>query len=219
MTDLGTVIRRLIDDRGKNQKIVAKEAAISEVALSNILTGKSRPRQVNLSRLMAILCKSPEDEQVILSAYDRAEGKLPESPSQAERPVPGDEIERVTRYLEVKSMSVAFANDVESTLIEAGIDYQKEYRNDPFICDFMLVIRGLRVAIDCKYNVNRDWDRTYATAKLLRENLPCDEVVIVIPYENELARNARDDLGEAGGQLVSLENLRNFLTTQIRKPL
>ena len=36
---------------------------------------------------------------------------------------------------------------------------------------FMLTLARRRPAIDCKYNVNRDWDRTYATVKLLRENL------------------------------------------------
>jgi hypothetical protein len=75
----------------------------------------------------------------------------------------------------------------------------------------MLEIHGRRVAIDCKYNVNRDWDRTCATVKLLREKLPCDEVVIVIPYENELARKAREEIERVGGRILSLENLQEVL--------
>ena len=74
---------------------------------------------------------------------------------------------------------------------------------------FMLTLARRRLAIDCKYNVNRDWDRTYATVKLLRENLPCDQVIVAIPYENELARMTRNEIESVGGRIVSLENLRD----------
>ena len=66
----------------------------------------------------------------------------------------------ITRYLEVKSMSVAFENDVEFVLKEAKLNYEKHFRVDPFICDFILTLDRRRFAIDCKYNVNRDCNRT-----------------------------------------------------------
>jgi NADPH:quinone reductase and related Zn-dependent oxidoreductases len=105
-------------------------------------------------------------------------------------------------YLTQQSMSVAFRSDVEAAINKANFTYEKDFRVDPFICDFLLRVNGKRYAIDCKYNVNRDWDRTDATVKLLKENLPCDEVVIAIPYENELARNARTEIESAGGTIA-----------------
>jgi transcriptional regulator with XRE-family HTH domain len=209
---LGDVLRKIVDDRGLRQKVLAAKIEITEASLSNILNGKARPRQLTLTRLIDQLQATPEELQRILTAYDHAEKiELPERPASPDRPIPEDEIVRVTRYLEVKSMSVAFRSDVEAVLKRARLDFEKNFRNDPFICDFMLDLKERRVAIDCKYNVNRDWDRTYATVKLLKENLPCDEVVIAIPYENELARKARAEIESVGGQIASLENLMEVL--------
>jgi len=75
----------------------------------------------------------------------------------------------------------------------------------------MVHLRGRKIAIDCKYNVNRDWDRTYATVKLLRENLPCDQVIVAIPYENELAKKARADISREGSEVLDIAGLNAFL--------
>lgn len=156
---------------------------------------------------------SSEEQQAIVSAYDHAEDvDLPLKPNSPERPITDDEMDRVRRYMEVKSMSVAFESDVEVVLVETGISFQRNFRMDPYICDFLVDLEGHRVAIDCKYNVNRDWDRTSASVKLLLEKLPCDEVVIAVPYENELARNSRNEIERAGGRIVSLEKLKEALT-------
>jgi transcriptional regulator with XRE-family HTH domain len=209
---LALVLREVIERRGLKQKALAKRIGISESSFSLILNAKARPRQITVTRLMQQLNCNAEEQQAIVAAYDHAEDvELPLKPNSPERPIPEDEMERVRRYMEVKSMSVAFEGDVDAVLLKTGVSFQKDFRVDPFICDFMLEIHGRRVAIDCKYNVNRDWDRTCATVKLLREKLPCDEVVIVIPYENELARKAREEIERVGGRILSLENLQEVL--------
>lgn len=209
---LALVLREVIERRGVKQKALAKQIGISESSFSLILNAKARPRQITVTRFMQQLNCSPEEQQAIVAAYDHAEEvELPFKPNSPERPIPEDEMDRVRRYMEVKSMSVAFEGDVEAVLVEAGISFQRDFRVDPFICDFLLDLKGRQVAIDCKYNVNRDWDRTYATVKLLREKLPCDEVVIAIPYENELARISRDEIENAGGRILSLQDLKEEL--------
>lgn len=212
MSPFGEAVRELMEAKKVSGLKLAESIGITPTSVSRILNGQSRPRQLTLTRIMKRLCETPEEEQLLVRAYTGLLNNMPDEPEAAPRPIPEDEVERVTRYLEVKSMSVAFRSDVEAVLREAGLSFEKDFRNDPFICDFMLDLHGRRVAIDCKYNVNRDWDRTYATVKLLRENLPCDEVVIAIPYENELARKALVEIGSVGGQIASLENLTEVLT-------
>jgi len=210
MFEFGQVIRSLMDRRGMTGIKLAEVIGISPTSVSKIVTGQSKPRQITLTRLIKTLCTNSEEEQLVIRAFTGLMDTMPDEPEKAPRPIPQDEVDRVTRYLEVKSMSVAFENDVESVLKEEEVSYQKDFRNDPFICDFMLDFRGRRVAIDCKYNVNRDWDRTYATVKLLKEQLPCDEVVIVIPYENDLAKKSREEIESIGGRIASLEKLKEL---------
>jgi transcriptional regulator with XRE-family HTH domain len=203
-----------MDRRGIAGKQLAADIGISPTSVSKIVTGQSKPRQVTLSRIMKRLCIDPEEEQMVIRAFTGLLDAVPDEPEKPERPLPDDEVERVTRYLELKSMSVAFKKDVEAVLRKSNLQYQADFRVDPFICDFMVHLRGHKTAIDCKYNVNRDWDRTYTTVKLLRENLPCDEVVIAIPYENELARKARSEIESLRGRVLSLNNLIDLM----RKP-
>ena len=210
MKPFGDAVRQLMEAKKVSGLKLAESIEITPTSVSRILNGQSRPRQLTLTRIMKKLCDNAEEEQLIVRAYTGLIDNMPDEPEAAPRPIPQDEVERVTRYLEVKSMSVAFRKDVESVLTDLGIIFDKDFRNDPFICDFMLELQGRRVAIDCKYNVNRDWDRTYATVKLLRENLPCDEVVIAIPYENDQARKARNGIESVGGRIIDVKELQNF---------
>lgn len=211
MANFGDVIRLLMQRRELTGNQLATDIGISATSVSKIVTGQSKPKQLTLTRLIKRLCTNPEEEQMVIRAFTGLTDAMPDEPEKSPRPLPEDEIERVTRYIEVKSMSVAFRNDVEAALEGAGLQFKRDYRNDPFICDFMLELRGRRVAIDCKYNVNRDWDRTYATVKILRKNLPCDKVIIAIPYENDLVRKALSEILEQGGDIVEISNLQDAI--------
>ena len=144
---------------------------------------------------------------MVLSAFAGSNDAASEEPREPFRPTPEDEVERVTRYLEVKSMSVAFESDVESILFHSGLKFSRHFRNDPYVADFLVEAGKRRLPIECKFNVNRDWDRTCVTARLLCEQLPCDGVRVVVPYINELARSRQIDLEAAGGRLVAVADL------------
>lgn len=203
-------MRSLMKRRKINGVELAAEIGVSPTSVSKILNGRSKPRQLTLTRIMKALCRSPDEEQVVVRAFTGLLDSIPDEPETPPRPIPEDEMERVTRYLEVKSMSVAFRNDVEAVLLGTGLSYQPDFRMEPYICDFLVEQEGRRVAVDCKFNINRDWDRTYATVKLLRENLPCDEVIVVVPYENDLARKAQAEIESAGGRVMSLETFKEI---------
>ncbi len=212
----GDVIRELMERRRLSGRKLGKAVGISPTSISNILNGKSKPRQLTLTRLIKQLCTTAEEEQMIIRAMTGLIENLPNEPVNPQRPIPDDELERVTRYIEIKSMAVAFQKDVEAVLVQIRTPYEKDFRAEPFICDFFLKISGRRLAIDCKYNVNRDWDRTYATVKLLIKNLPCDEVIIVVPYENDLARKARIEIESIGGQVLDVKTLAEFFKIEVK---
>lgn len=208
---LGVILRQMVDQRGLRQKALAAKINLTEASLSNILTGKARPRQLTLSRLIEQLKPTPEEQQRVLAAYDHAEmADLPERPVSPEQPIPQDELERVKRYMEIKSMSVTFQDDVEKELDRTGLFFERAHRHESIICDFLLP-GPPRIAVDCKYNINRDWDRTVASVKLLKEHLDLETVLIVVPYENDTTLGEADRVTEQGGKIVSVADLEQTI--------
>jgi len=216
---LALTIRELIARRGMTQKALAKRISMSESSLSLILNGRARPRQITVTRLMQHLCVNSQEEQMLIAAYDQAEAAdLPIRPVTPDRPIGDDELDRVRRYMEVKTMSVAFEQDVEKILRDAGFTFHHPYRQDPFICDFYLP-GPPRIALDCKFNVNRDWDRIVATVKLMYEHLPVDEVLVVVPYENEISLAAVADISDHGGSIIKVSDLKSEIAARFgRRP-
>jgi transcriptional regulator with XRE-family HTH domain len=214
---LGVILREIVDDRGLRQKVLATKIGITEASLSNILNGKARPRQLTLTRLIDQLQTTPEELQRILAAYDHAEiAELPERPASPEQPIPQDEIERVKRYMEIKSMSVTFQDDVEKELNRTGLFFERSHRQENIICDFLLS-GPPRIAVDCKYNLNRDWDRTVTSIKLLMEHLKLQAVLIVVPYENDTTLAEADRITKQGGKIVSVADLEVTLKLLCRQ--
>lgn len=208
---LGVILREMVDQRGLRQKALAAKINITEASLSNILNGKARPRQLTLTRLIQQLNPTPEEQQRVLAAYDHAEiAELPERPASPEQPIPQDEIERVKRYMEIKSMSVTFQDDVEKELDRTRVYFECAHRQENIICDFLLP-GPPRIAVDCKYNLNRDWDRTVASVKLLKEHLDLEIVLIVVPYENNTTLEEAGRITKQGGKIVTVAELEQTI--------
>lgn len=208
---LGEILREMVDRRGLRQKALAAKIGITEASLSNILNGKARPRQLTLTRLIEQLEATSEEQQRLLAAYDHTEmAELPERPASPEQPIPQDEIMRVKRYMEVKSMSVTFQDDVEKELDRTGLYFDRSHRQENIICDFLLP-GPPRIAVDCKYNLNRDWDRTVASVQILKDHLDSKFVLIVVPYENDTTFSEQDRITKQGGRIVSVADLATTL--------
>lgn len=207
MAKFGEVVRQLMERKGVTGVQLAQDIGITATSVSRLLNGASKPRQLTLTRIMQRLCSTSQEEQMVLSAFAGTKETAAEEPRELFRPTPEDEVERVTRYLEVKSMSVAFESDVASILAHSGHKFARHFRKDPYVADFLVEAGNRRFAIECKFNVNRDWDRTCVTARLLCEKLPCDRILVVVPYINEIASERQIDLEAAGGRLVPMADL------------
>lgn len=209
---LGNTIKFLLATRVMTAKELAERINLSETSLSKIVNGITKPRQANFTRIIEELCESPEEVQQLLSAYDQIEGELDEENPQfdSERFLQIEE-ERVRRYLQAKSKSIAFRESVAATLSESGIDYQGPHQNQDIICDFFIP-GPPSTAIECKSNPSRDWDRTITSAHLFREELPCDKVVVAVPSLEAISKEDRKRVRAASVQITPLSKLTSCLS-------
>jgi len=191
---------------------LAEKIRISPTSISRILNGVSRPRQGTLTKLIEALCTTLEEQQLILSGYSGLPDIVSEEPavSASAGGISAAELDRVARYLELKTLSIDFRESVARTLTDAGIVFESYARNGNVVTDFLVAART-RIAIECKFNVNRDWERETCTAQLLRTHLPCDQVIVVVPYLNNHATQFAAILANAGGRLVAITDLPQAL--------
>jgi transcriptional regulator with XRE-family HTH domain len=220
---LGEALRKLMGDRGLSQVDTAEQVGISETALSLIVNGQNRPRQKTFTKLLNRLATNQQERNFLTDAYLGVEdgdtyAPVGESPMpQTEEPPVSDEEdndddERVrpsdsaSRYLEVKAQKIAFENDVEHLLHVARIPYIHPYVSDKIACDFVTKTKT-KVVIECKVNLNRDWDRLLGQCILLRDNLPAKQVVIVIPYHNKISQLYAPDFHRQGFHIETPSSL------------
>ncbi len=201
-----------MDRRGLTGLALADRIGISPTSISRIINGVSRPRQGTLTKLIEALCSNPEEQQLVLSGYAGLPDAVGEEPA-ATSPigqVSAAELDRVARYLELKTLSIDFRESVSRTLIEGGIQFDSYARNGNVVTDFLVESSG-RTAVECKFNVNRDWEREIGTALLLKRHLPCDRVVVVVPYENETSNSYREALASIGAEITTITALLKAL--------
>lgn len=214
MNLLSDTLRDLMDHHGLTGAKLAEEIGISAVSVSNILTGKSRPRQVTLSRMMKRLCEDSKDEQALLSAYESLGGtKLPVSPVLDDEANAATEEERVRRFLEIKTRAVAFRNSVQSALDAIPITYQADFSKSSVITDFLIEQNGKRIALECRANVKRDLQKALVSARIIRDELKCDQVVIIVSEVDEDLRDActdEDGIDEMIIEKIAPELSKNF---------
>lgn len=210
MNRLAETLRDLMDRHKMTGARLAEAIGISATSVSQILTGKTRPRQVTLSRMMRVLCESPEDEQVLLSVYEAQRNtKLPVSSVLDEGANAATEEERVRRFLEMKVQAVAFRNKVAGTLDKIPIPYQSDFTKGSIITDFMIEAGGQRIALECRANVQRDREKSLVSARIIRDELKSDQVLIVVPELDDALTKACS--AENAIQAIALRNLAQQL--------
>lgn len=84
--ELGKFLKTCIINAGISQKDFAQKLNLSPTALSQIITGKVKPRQVTISKIMELLNLSQEDEQILLKAFEN-HSSLPEDKSAPSDPI------------------------------------------------------------------------------------------------------------------------------------
>lgn len=191
---------------------LAEKIGISPTSISRIINGAARPRQGTLTKLIEALCSNPEEQQLVLSGYSGLPDAVGEEPAVSTPigQISAAELDRVARYLEMKTLSIDFRESVARTLTEGGILFESYARSGNVVTDF-LVEGTSRTAIECKFNVNRDWEREIGTALLLKRHLPCNRVVIVVPYENEISHTFREGLTAISAEVTTIAGLLKTL--------
>lgn len=184
MNHLSDALQQLMEVKKVCDIKLAEEIGISPNSVSRILNGQSRPRQFTLSRIMQALCQGRSEEQALLRAYSGLDALPEEQALNGECHAQANE-ERIRRFLEVKTQSILFKRSVARELDKAGIEYAMDWCKGPVSTDFLIERGGQRIALECKFNVLRDIERTALTAHFLKKELPCSEVLTVVPFEQE----------------------------------
>ncbi len=187
MNALGETIRILIGRRQLTGAQLAEDIGLSATSVSRIVTGHSKPKQVTLTRLMKRLCVSPEDQQMLLRAFTGLNAPTGEEPLADDPRNAVEERERVERWLEARTQAITFKDAVARELDKAGISYRRDVCEGIASADFLIEHGATRIAIECKFNVSRDFDKTVGIARLLCELLHCTRVFVVVPFDGEFS--------------------------------
>jgi len=180
---LGETIRILIRRRKLSGAKLAKEIGLSATSVSRIITGHSKPKQVTLTRLMKRLCASPEEEQMLLRAFTGLKAPVAEEQLADDPRNTFEERERVERWLEARTQAISFKDAVARELDKAGITYRRDVCEGIASADFLIERGAKRIAVECKFNVSRDFDKTVGIARFLCELLGCERVFVVVPFD------------------------------------
>lgn len=218
MNALSDTLRELMDRHDLTGVKLAEEIGISAVSVSHILTGKSRPRQVTLSRMMKRLCENKKDEQALLSAYESLSGaNVPVSLIVGDGQNKATEEERVRRFMEMKAKAVAFRREVVAILDHLKVPYWQDVASGEVITDLLIEDNGKRIALECRANVKRDLEKSLISARVIRDELKCDQVFIVVP---ELDQGLCEALsGEASIRALESQNLAVEIIQLLNLPL
>lgn len=204
MNAFGDALRALMESKKVSGLKLAEDIGISPTSVSRILNGQSRPRQVTLSRIMKALCQDRSEEQALLRAYSGLD-TLPEEQAVNDERNAQVEEERVKRFLEVKTQSILFKRSVARELDKAGIAYVQDYCKGAVSTDFLIERNSRRIALECRFNVQRDFERAILSAKVLREELRCDTVITVTPFDvSDTVPTGSDFVSATPGEAVEL---------------
>jgi transcriptional regulator with XRE-family HTH domain len=162
---------------------LAEDIGLSPTSVSRIITGHSKPKQVTLTRLMKRLCASGQDEQLLLRAFTGLKTPSAEEPLSDDPRNTSEERERVERWLEARTQAITFKDAVARELDKAGIVYRRDVCDGIASADFLIEQGETRIAVECKFNVSRDFDKTVGIARLLCELLRCTWVFVVVPFD------------------------------------
>lgn len=205
MKRFGDALRLLMESKGVTGVQLSAETGLTTTSISRILNGQTRPRQVTLTRLMKHLCETKTEEQSLLRAYSGLDMLPEESVLEDERNAQ-EERARALSYLEMKSQSIAFKRSVARELDKVGLSYKQDYAEGAFVTDFLIEHDGNPMALECKFNVHRDLEKTATIANLLMENLQINSVLIVVPYGMDSVTRE-----SSGLTIVELSELAEFL--------
>jgi len=193
---LGETIKDLLGKKGLKAYQLAEKTGTSATSISKIMNGVTRPRQNTFTLMCKVLCEDNADTQRLVSAFAGAELSLPESEENVLTKNAEREVLRLRaeQFLERKAESVQFKRMIEREFQEKKIPFKRDYCKDYVVADFLIEIGNNKVAVECKSNVLRDFDKTAMISELLKEKLELTAIYIVMPFK----KPPPDELPESG---------------------
>ena len=204
MNELGLTIKQLQRKYDISGQELSRRIGITASSLSQITNGHAKPRQGTFTKLCEILGKNQEDEKQLVDAFIRIKEDTPETVVVDSETYEKAEIERAERFLEVKAQSIAFKRSVARELEKAGLTYQAEFCEGIYVTDFLVEHKNRRYALECKFNLQRDMDKTIRIAGMLKDRLGCYRSFIVVPYADDALQLKQLPRGI---KLLALQNL------------
>ncbi len=209
MTELGLIIKQLQRKLGISGQELASRIGITASSLSQIINGHAKPRQGTFSSLCKVLANDQADEKQLVDAFVRLSESKPEAAAIHSDTYAQAEIERAERFLEIKAQSIAFKRSVARELERASLAAQMDYCEGIYVTDFLVEHANRRFALECKFNLQRDLDKTTRIAEILKDKLRCHQSFIVTPYTDDSLSTTKLPRGIS---LVSLADLPQALT-------
>ena len=189
---------------------LGQKIGISAPSVSQIVNGNAKPRPVTLTKIIEVLCQTRAEYQNIISSYEGGAYKLREIPGFLEwQPNPEEEESPALRYLNVKAEAITFENQTAEILDEIGLPYKRHFIKENIVADFLIDAPKKSVAIECKFNVERDFDKSQTIASILLKKWQLDKVIIVVPQKTET--NQSIPTIPQNIVLLSLGELKEFL--------
>jgi transcriptional regulator with XRE-family HTH domain len=176
---LGSTLRELMKRRKIKGVELAKAVEISPAAISKILNGIALPNPQTCLALSKALGTDEEENQMLKSAWA---GRLP---TQLRGSMPQNKKIlqlKAEKFVEQRTQALGFKESVARELTKAGIKYEQDYSDTHYSTDFLIDIGDRRTILECRYNAQIDLEEAQAVARLLEEELTCDDAIIVVPY-------------------------------------
>ena len=204
---LGGLIRALLASRGLKAFELAERVGVSKQSISKIMTGLKRPRQTTFTKICEVLVSTPEEERALVQAYLNSKAVKKDRAAPLDPAMEAATLRRrAEQFLAQKTQSIQFKRGVAHILDQAAIPYQQDYCEGNYATDFLIEKDGQRIALECKSNIGRDLEKNVTMAELLKEQLPTETVLCVVPHAMDKLPAAADGLN-----IVELSALVEFL--------
>ena len=148
---------------------------------------------------------------MLIKAYESGDSEnLPLAPLISEAANAQAEEERVRRFMEIKAQSIAFKRSVARELDKAGIAYRQDVTENLVVTDFLVEVGDRRIALECKFNLHRDFEKTIFSSRLIHTQFGCCSVFVIVPFHDESL--AQKLSAESEVQILALQDLAEQIT-------
>lgn len=196
MTDLGHEIRKLLDAQQLTQKELSRRSGLHAPTLSNILTGKVKPRVSNLRRITDALKLEPRERERLIALRDgknkSGTAKSAANSQRHQRAATTNEKSSANQLLTKWRDATRLRRSVRRILEDYGIE---------FVCDTLvgqspveIFLEGRSIAIVCVAMPELTVDGYIDLCQLYRREGYIKKVIFVFEKLDRLSENLDDDL-------------------------